>query len=593
MSKLTIGITFRDDQTLDQTWWGSGIGQNIKFYYDLFELMGHEPCMVLNSFMGNFKFKGKDYKTITFEDILKNKNRFDLFLEAGITIPPVLKSQLLNIHRSKIVGLRCGHQYFIASEGIFVKQTFPVHQWIGGQDRMWVLPHYGKHASFLATMHGCTTDVVPYIWEPDFVDRTFTSAARLEQPDIYILEPNISVAKNALVPMAILQNLYDANPESFGRAYVGNSADFCNKDYFLHNFVSNLPVLNAKANKVFFVGRVPMNQIFKKPDILLGFQHDNELNNLYKEAIYMGIPFVHNSPAYAEVGFYYPELEVHKGADQVLKAIGETGPLNEKVVERDRNFLHRFSIHNPQVQQAYKMLLDQLMDGSAKSNQATPLRFPNNDFEISDGTSRCHFLAKGYRSRKSIMHWDDSQCKDEWQDQVYVFAHRIAKDRGYSRILDFGCGSGYKLMKHFKEFNTCGYELDPALSFLKKTYPDREWREGGLDASYFNDADMVICSDVIEHLPEPQLLLHAISQSSAKTVVLSSPSAEIFADFGGTSSRRFGPPAIPTHFREWSTLEFGRFVNQFLPVSEHNVLDVYQGTQVLFSDRDADYGKVK
>ena len=41
MSKFIIGITFRGDQSLTQTWWGSGIGQNIKFYYDLFELMGH------------------------------------------------------------------------------------------------------------------------------------------------------------------------------------------------------------------------------------------------------------------------------------------------------------------------------------------------------------------------------------------------------------------------------------------------------------------------------------------------------------------------------------------------------------------------
>jgi hypothetical protein len=366
MRKLTIGITFRDDQSLHQTWWGSGIGQNIKFYYDLFELMGHDLYMVLNSPMGKFEFKEKTYRALTFGEILKNKHRFDLFLEAGITISLVLKAQLLNIYKSKIVGLRCGHQYLAASEGLFVKQSLPLNKYISGQDRMWSLPHYAKQASFLATMHGCPTDVVPYIWEPDFVDRTFTSAPRLEQPDIYILEPNISVAKNALVPMAILQNVYDANPESFGKAYVGNSREFCNKDYFLHNFVSNLPVLNAQTNKVFFIGRQPINQIFKKPDILLGFQHDNELNNLYKEAIYMGIPFVHNSPGYAEVGYYYPELDVHMGAKQVLKAIGETGLLSQKVIERDRNFLYRFSLHNPKVQEAYHLLLNQLMDGSAK-----------------------------------------------------------------------------------------------------------------------------------------------------------------------------------------------------------------------------------
>ena len=585
MKKLKIGITFRDDQALYQTWWGSGIGQNIKFYFDLFEVMGHEPYMVVNYGMGSFDFKNKNYRQITFREIIDNKIGFDFFLEAGITIPNDLKSQLSAVYPSKIVGLRCGHQFFIASEGLFVKGELPLNLWLGGQDRMWVLPHYAKQGSFLATLHNCPADVVPYIWEPDFVEKTFVNNERIERPDIYVLEPNISVAKNALIPLAILQNLYDSNKDSFGKAYIGNSNGFYDKEFFLYNFVNNLPVLRSEANKVFFAGRTPINQIFNKPDILLGFQYDNELNNLYKEALYMGIPFVHNSPAYAEVGYYYPEMEVHKGAEQLLKAIGESGPPDENVVRRDRSFLYRFSIHNPDVQRAYQLLLDQVMEGSASCQQSSPLRLSNEDYEISDGTSRSHFLAKGYRSRKAIMHWDDTQCKDEWQDQVYFFAQRIAKERGYVRIVDFGCGSAFKLMKYFREFETCGYDLEPALSYLRSTYPDREWRQGSLESGCFDGADMVICSDVIEHLPEPQLLLEALQHSAAKTVILSSPAAEIMADWGGTASRRFGPPAIPTHFREWTTLEFGRFVNQYLPVSSHHVLNVYQATQVIFSDR--------
>jgi hypothetical protein len=363
MKILKIGITFRDDQSLNQTWWGSGIGQNIKFYYDLFELTGHEPSMVLNSPLGKFEFKDKTYRTLTFKEIIDNRHHIDLYLEAGITIPPKLKKVLLTIHPSKVVGLRCANQYFTCSEGVFVKNSFPVNKLIGGQDRMWVLPHHAKQASFLRILHRCPVDMVPYIWEPDFVEKTFHTVSRLKQPDIYILEPNSSILKNALIPMAILQRVYDANPESFGKAYVGNSGNFSNKDFFLHNFVTNLPVLRAKTNKVVFIKRFPINQLFKKPDILLGWQHECELNNLYKEAIFMGIPFVHNSPSYAEVGYYYPDFEVEKGAEQVLKAVSETGPLRDEVIERDRKFLYRFSLHNPEVQERYQKLLQKVMDG--------------------------------------------------------------------------------------------------------------------------------------------------------------------------------------------------------------------------------------
>ncbi len=40
--------------------------------------------------------------------------------------------------------------------------------------------------------------------------------------------------------------------------------------------------------------------------------------------------------------------------------------------------------------------------------------------------------------------------------------------------IDVGCGSGWKLVNYLSgEFHTIGIETEPALSFLRKTYPDQ------------------------------------------------------------------------------------------------------------------------
>jgi|688.fasta_scaffold1789531_2 hypothetical protein len=40
-------------------------------------------------------------------------------------------------------------------------------------------------------------------------------------------------------------------------------------------------------------------------------------------------------------------------------------------------------------------------------------------------------------------------------------------------VIDVGCGAGWKLVHYLsKEFRTIGMETEPAISFLRKTYPE-------------------------------------------------------------------------------------------------------------------------
>ncbi len=70
-----------------------------------------------------------------------------------------------------------------------------------------------------------------------------------------------------------------------------------------------------------------------------------------------------------------------------------------------------------------------------------------------------------------------------------------------------GCGSGYKLMHMFGNFETTGIELAETCHWLKLNYPGKKWLEFENTDPGQLKTDMIICSDVIEHVPNPDGLM--------------------------------------------------------------------------------------
>jgi 16S rRNA A1518/A1519 N6-dimethyltransferase RsmA/KsgA/DIM1 with predicted DNA glycosylase/AP lyase activity len=68
-----------------------------------------------------------------------------------------------------------------------------------------------------------------------------------------------------------------------------------------------------------------------------------------------------------------------------------------------------------------------------------------------------------------------------FQEEVYLLAKYLLQQMSKQKfnagrkltVIDVGCGAGYKTVHVLsKEFRTIGVETEPALSFLRKTYPD-------------------------------------------------------------------------------------------------------------------------
>lgn len=169
------------------------------------------------------------------------------------------------------------------------------------------------------------------------------------------------------------------------------------------------------------------------------------------------------------------------------------------------------------------------------------------------GKKENFYIHDGYEHRLENKHFDDTPFKDEWQKEVYAYARTIADLHGLKSVADVGCGSGYKLVHMLGDLETVGIEYDPAYTFLTRTYPDRYWLQaapGVLPWPKFNP-ELVVCADVIEHVPDPFELLWYIFQMQPKYVVISTPDVAVLGL--GTED---GPPKNLHHVREWNTPQF-------------------------------------
>lgn len=134
-------------------------------------------------------------------------------------------------------------------------------------------------------------------------------------------------------------------------------------------------------------------------------------------------------------------------------------------------------------------------------------------------------------------------------------------------VLDVGCGEGftlYRLQKEKigKEFE--GIEVDAgAIELGKKLYPRLVIKQGDIYKLPYksNSFDLVVCTEVLEHLENPRKAYKELVRVSKKYILLSVPNEPFF-----TWQRlvRFQNilelGAHPEHIQRWTTRAFTKFV---------------------------------
>jgi len=190
------------------------------------------------------------------------------------------------------------------------------------------------------------------------------------------------------------------------------------------------------------------------------------------------------------------------------------------------------------------------------------------------GSRKNYFIHDGYQHRQQAIYFDDTKFTDQWQLEVYQFAREICDREALSSVYDFGCGSGYKLMKYLNRFRTVGIDVPETCQWLRRKYPDRVWQEADSFKKPDDSVDLVIASDVIEHLENPDELIATILDLRPRYAILSTPDRNLLR--AGTHN---GPPLNPAHIREWNFQEFGAYVKEHFELLEHFISCSPQATQ--------------
>lgn len=145
----------------------------------------------------------------------------------------------------------------------------------------------------------------------------------------------------------------------------------------------------------------------------------------------------------------------------------------------------------------------------------------------------------------------------------------LAKPLLLDTILDAGCGEGFTMDKLAKfgigkKIEGVEYSKD-AILLGKKLFPKLTFKEGDVyDLPYKdNSFDLVICTEVLEHLDEPSKALKEVLRTSKRYVLISVPNEPFFmlGNFiRGQNLPRLGND--PEHINHWTISSFLGFLKK-------------------------------
>ena len=158
----------------------------------------------------------------------------------------------------------------------------------------------------------------------------------------------------------------------------------------------------------------------------------------------------------------------------------------------------------------------------------------------------------------------------------------VIKDLSIETILDVGCGEGFTLQK-LKD-NSIGKKLEgieydmTAIKLGKQMHPEITIKEGDIYKLPYKDNsfDLIICTEVFEHLERTEKALSELHRVAKKYCLLSVPHEPIFmlVDY-----MRGKTPQSIGHINHWSRNGFKKFVETKFTVK--NIYNPFPWTMIL------------
>lgn len=284
----------------------------------------------------------------------------DLYILWEVNLPTHIIRDIKERFECPVVGMQCGNTLFV--QMLHYVEGKEYNQILKEQniDTLWCLPHHYQWIDLFTSKHPTIpTRKVPYIWEPwTMLRETPKPIHSLQQTStlrIAICEPDENIAKHSFPLLMSLNFIAQQNPSItfVVQKYCSFQKKWKAKELQM--------ITDQKRIQVKQHTRTPFPTIAADNDIVLSYQYNCELNNLYFDAVASHTIVIHNSPMVKEIGWYYNDLNI-SAIGTILRTIRQynESQLQEKF-KQDKDYIHKeYSTSSDQIRTFFRQEVNRL-----------------------------------------------------------------------------------------------------------------------------------------------------------------------------------------------------------------------------------------
>jgi hypothetical protein len=329
---LKIGLTICNLNTINSRIFNNGLYQNIIFLYDyLKKNTNYDVYLISGS-------SNKDYSCINFSDIEKLLT-FDFIIQIGLIISDEILIKIKD--KVKLIRLYLGNDYINDIFNILSNNSEDVSfSNLKLFNEIWISPHFEYSIDYYKYTNNTDNVLVsPFIWSPKFIPNELKNT-NMDILNVAVFEPNLNQGKSCFIPIIIC----DRASEYINKALIFNSRHLAKERQSFLNY--------CKLSNMFNEGRLTCEDRHKFIDIMdkycnivVSYQENWDLNYLYLECFYLGIPLIHNSEMLKDWGYYYPKCDVSIAVNHI-KNLKYYGFNRKNYIDRHKLLLHKYSMKN-------------------------------------------------------------------------------------------------------------------------------------------------------------------------------------------------------------------------------------------------------
>lgn len=279
----------------------------------------------------------------------------------------------------KIVNIICGNLYILHQEEFVFGHHNIIKNYLENYiNEQWILEMYDYSKDYVQMITKTQSKITPYVWNIDFIDKYIKNNYLLktindnnEKINLLIFEPNMSIHKNALIPLLIAEEYYNKY-NNINKVYI-----FCG-DKVISNqnnsLINNLKLYKDKRIECY--GRIVMPYIIdvimknnKYMNIVLSYTLMNNLNFLHLEMFHLGIPIIHNCEPFKNNNLYYHDNNLYDAVELIENTRLNFNKLQYK--ENCKKIIDKYSYDNIDRINQYKLHIQEIINqlNSDKSNK--------------------------------------------------------------------------------------------------------------------------------------------------------------------------------------------------------------------------------